>query len=53
MLANRFYFISSVFFLAGSVWAAVETANPINVLILIGSVFFLIAATLGAFGKKL
>jgi hypothetical protein len=42
--ANRFYLVSSVCFLSGAILALRAVMSPINVLYVLGSTFFVIAA---------
>jgi hypothetical protein len=47
VLSNRFYLISSLCFLAGAILALISSPSLINVLLVAGSGFFVIAATFG------
>jgi hypothetical protein len=42
--ANRFYLVSSVCFLSGAILALRAAMSPINVLYVMGSAFFVLAA---------
>jgi hypothetical protein len=50
--ANRFYLLSSLFFLSGSILAIRAAMSPINLLYVLGSGFFLLAASAGVFGRR-
>jgi hypothetical protein len=43
--ANRFYLLSSLFFLSGAVLALRSERSPINLLYVLGSAFFVLAAS--------
>jgi hypothetical protein len=51
-MANRVYLISSLCFLTGAGMALRLSASPVNLLYLLGSFFFVIAASIGVFGRK-
>jgi hypothetical protein len=45
--SNRFYLISSLCFLTGAILAVAFAPSAINIFLLLGSAFFVIAAALG------
>jgi len=49
--AKRFYLLSSLFFLGGAVLAIRSAISPINLLYVLGSAFFVIAASASVFGR--
>ena len=50
-MVNRFYLLSSLFFVGGALLALRSAATPANDLTLIGSLFFFIAALTGVVKK--
>jgi hypothetical protein len=50
--ANRFYLLSSLFFLSGAILALRSAISPINLLYVLGSAFFVLAASASAFGRR-
>jgi hypothetical protein len=50
-MVNRFYLISSLFFVAGAMLAFSAAATAVNGLYLLGSLFFFLAALTGVMSK--
>jgi len=50
-MSNRFYLISSLFFLAGSSVETWEHGTVLHFIYLFGSIFFFLAAAVGLLGK--
>jgi hypothetical protein len=51
-MANHLYVVSSICFLAGAIMAYRVVASPINGLNVLGSLFFVAAASAGLLKKK-
>jgi len=51
-MANRLYFVSSLFFLTGATLAIVASPSPVNDLYFLGGIFFFAAAAYGMFAPK-